>query len=61
MLIRFSAANFLSIDSELELSLVATRETQHGQRLAETTAVAQRLLTGGSDLGWQCCRQVKPV
>ena len=51
MLLRFSAANFLSIDGELELSLVATRETQHGERLAETKAVAHRLLQAAAIWG----------
>ncbi|QKS29256.1 MAG: ATP-binding protein [Candidatus Accumulibacter similis] len=51
MLLRFSAANFLSIDGELELSLVATRETQHGKRLAETKAVAHRLLQAAAIWG----------
>lgn len=51
MLLRFSAANVLSICSELELSLIATRETQHSERLAESSAFPQRVLQGAAIWG----------
>ena len=44
MLLRFHATNFLSIDTPLEFSMLASKESQHPGRLAEARNVPARVL-----------------
>ncbi|MCB1065658.1 MAG: ATP-binding protein [Verrucomicrobiae bacterium] len=44
MLLRLSVTNFLSIDTPVEFSMLSSKETQHGGRLAVAEGLAGRIL-----------------